>query len=319
MPHHCNLKPATSQAAAATGQNAPPFQGHGGGKLEGRQLRLDGGQTQAIPTQASGHPHPELKHRGSRPDRGAAWTLVLPAWSDPLSGKERFHHNKTPRGPEALTRVPSFRLDPGDLRAPFPVTAKGRPGDQREGQPEPESKLQAARGGGLRAKPRARGRESLSRLAYVGRESSRRAGAGPDGDAPSRLGGRLGSASNTAGSRKGVYSDRPPGEKRRVRGERSGPRPDVGRKGKRVHAETRPGAEVPVPACPSPPTHPSRPAAGSGPYSPSPRLRLRLGPTPHSERLFRFRLRPPPVAAPPPRVTQPSAARARPGPEAWPL
>lgn len=107
--------------------------------LEGRQLRLDGGQTQAIPTQASGHPHPELKHRGSRPDRGAAWTLVLPAWSDPLSGMERFHHNKTPRGPEALTRVPSFRPDPGDLRAPFPVTAKGRPGDQREGQPEPES------------------------------------------------------------------------------------------------------------------------------------------------------------------------------------
>lgn len=51
----------------------------------------------------------------------------------------------------------------------------------------------------------------------------------------------------------------------------------------------------------------------------SPRLRLRLGPTPHSERLFRFRLWPPPVAAPPPRVTQPSAARARPGPEAWPL
>lgn len=31
----------------------------------------------------------------------------------------------------------------------------------------------------------------------------------------------------------------------------------------------------------------------------SPRIRLRLGPTPHSERLFRFRLRPPPAAAPP--------------------
>lgn len=31
----------------------------------------------------------------------------------------------------------------------------------------------------------------------------------------------------------------------------------------------------------------------------SPRLWLRLGPTPRSERLFRFRLQPPPAAAPP--------------------
>lgn len=39
----------------------------------------------------------------------------------------------------ARTQVPSFLPEPRDLRVPFPVTAKGRPGDQRDGQPGPES------------------------------------------------------------------------------------------------------------------------------------------------------------------------------------
>lgn len=44
---------------------------------------------------------------------------------------------------------------------------------------------------------------------------------------------------------------------------------------------------------------PAAATADPGPHSPSPRLWLRLGPTPRSERLFRFRLQPPPAAAPP--------------------
>ncbi|XP_050654147.1 uncharacterized protein LOC126959305 [Macaca thibetana thibetana] len=72
-----------------------------------------------------------------------------------------------------------------------------------------------------------------------------------------------------------VRSDRPPGQKQRVRGERSRLRPEVGRRAERKG----------------------------------------LGPTPRSEHFFRFRLRPPPVAAPPPRVTQASRAPARPGSE----
>lgn len=158
----------------------------------------------------------------------------------------------------------------------------------------------------LRTKPRARGRggsESPSRVSQVGpRPHSAGRLQGQNRMDPSRgLRGLFCSDADTRVRAVGVCGDRPLG-KRRVRGERSGPRPEVGREeNEREKPETEPRAPRPTPSAPSPPTHrpPLLSSRARAPHSPSPRLRLLLGPTPRSERLFRFRLRPPPVAAPP--------------------
>lgn len=127
-----------------------PFQGHGEGKLEGRQLHhVKGpGSGNCHPSSTPECPHPEPQHRLRT---GAARTLVLSAGPSPSPGLKRLHqHNKTPGGLwPSLAALPAAP-GPRDLSFVPPNRRPARQRAGRGGRRKPARvgiKLQAVRGG----------------------------------------------------------------------------------------------------------------------------------------------------------------------------
>ncbi|XP_051690511.1 proline-rich protein 2-like [Oryctolagus cuniculus] len=174
-----------------------------------------------------------------------------------------------PRSTGGGLRCPLASLPGVSEPRPREPAPRRTPEGQKEKPARARIKLLAARGRGASSRGERRGPRVFPGYPTPDPGPVQRAGSGG-------LGGRLRSASNTAGS-----------------GGRGLQRPPSGGKQQRVRAP--PSADSP----------PAAAAAGPGPHSPSPRLRLRLGPTPRSERLFRFRLRPPPA---PPRPSRDAGA-----------
>lgn len=147
-PHRRGLKPAAFRAAATEG-NAPPFQGHGGGKLEGRQPRLDGGPAQAAPS-----PAPQRGAR-ARNQRAPSPRAPRPGPSPGRSGSPRGSPGGcirgSPRRRAPLASLPGAPAAPGP--GPLPRNRRTGRGAGLNRDPTP-----GGAGRSLRASRRGRGR-----------------------------------------------------------------------------------------------------------------------------------------------------------------